>query len=471
MHKASPASKVRPWLRLSALAALAISPTFHARSADIEYQSGDINLISIDGEIKLGDGQKFEAITPDPTKKTAVLLASRGGNIVAALTIGETIHNLGYATIVPDGQICASACGLIWLGGSVRMVSETARIGFHAAYVGDGPNVETSGSGNAMVGAYLARLGLSYRAIAFLTSAPPANMEWLHPDQARDIGIDFVTVPAESSSEAWSAPKGATPEVATQPDHKPSPTASAMSATEARARNEVLSWYKLWSTSSSDMSYLAPYYPDTINYYGGKSPKPKVLLEKQKFAARWPVRNYVVRPDSISVTCSATCNVTGIVDWDVSSPQRGERSVGSANFAIELPRDSFLILGESGSVISGHKEPLISGQTPAGEVPTASAGASTAVVSQATTPSAAFSEGREARVEYQRWFDSITDDDYREGAKFWAGNRSNKPPPSCKAAAPSQIWLSGCVAAEAMLTPVDARRRSEPDFKAGWNSL
>jgi hypothetical protein len=32
--------------------------------------------------------------------------------------------------------------------------------------------------------------------------------------------------------------------------------------------------------------------------------------------------------------------VKGIVDWNVSSPERGERSIGSASFALEVPANA-----------------------------------------------------------------------------------------------------------------------------------
>jgi hypothetical protein len=320
------------------------SPVSGAQAASIRYVSSEVNIIAIEGEISPTDLATFERIVPDPAKKTAVVLSSPGGNVAAALGIGEAIHQAGYTTVVPDGRICASACGLIWLGGSVRMVSETARIGFHAAYVGEGPTAEESGVGNAMVGAYLAHIGLSYPAIAFLTSAAPSDMAWLHPDRAMAVGIRFLTLPARPSTEGWSAPP------------KPQPPSAA--AVEVHAVAATLEWFRLWSQSGADVSYLMPYYPDTIRYYGGMAAKAKVVLEKQKFAARWPQRIYAVRQGSVSVQCASTCLVNGIVDWDVSSAERQERSVGSANFVLEMPPGGAVILGESGSVITSHKEKL-----------------------------------------------------------------------------------------------------------------
>ena len=77
-----------------------------------------------------------------------------------------------------DGTRCASACAT-WLGGSQRFMGQTAQIGFHAAYVSAGGQVTETGAGNAMLGAYLNELGISERAILYITSANPHSMTWL----------------------------------------------------------------------------------------------------------------------------------------------------------------------------------------------------------------------------------------------------------------------------------------------------
>jgi hypothetical protein len=132
----------------------------------------------------------------------------------------------------------------------------------------------------------ITRIGLSYKkAIAFLTSAVPDDMQWLHPDEARSIGIDFDTVPAQPSSEAWSAPSHTKPpvEIVTTPTPQPPPA----SAAEEGAVKLVRSWYVMWSSMGTDTSKLQVYYGDTIQHYGGTVLKAKVLLEKQNLVIRW----------------------------------------------------------------------------------------------------------------------------------------------------------------------------------------
>jgi hypothetical protein len=85
-------------------------------------------------------------------------LQSDGGSVLAGIEIGEAIRLKGFQTLVVER--CASACALAWLGGTQRFMKAGAQIGFHAAY--DSDSRRESGVGNAMVGAYLNRIGLPY---------------------------------------------------------------------------------------------------------------------------------------------------------------------------------------------------------------------------------------------------------------------------------------------------------------------
>jgi peptidoglycan hydrolase-like protein with peptidoglycan-binding domain len=63
-------------------------------------------------------------------------------------------------------------------------------VGFHAAYRTERNEPEISAPANALVGAYLSRLGLPDRAISYITSAPPQGMTWLSFNDAEKVGIE-----------------------------------------------------------------------------------------------------------------------------------------------------------------------------------------------------------------------------------------------------------------------------------------
>src|SRR5262249_9105516 len=75
-----------------------------------------VQLITIAGEIKVGDESTFAELAGQ-AKSAIVVLNSSGGALLPALEIGKTVRHRGFLTYVAEGQSCTSACALIWLGG------------------------------------------------------------------------------------------------------------------------------------------------------------------------------------------------------------------------------------------------------------------------------------------------------------------------------------------------------------------
>jgi hypothetical protein len=151
-------------------------------------------FIIVRGVINEGDADAFssKALPGFPKQRVFVGLESDGGAAMEALNIGTTIRKRGFDTLVL--KTCASACALIWLAGHTRWAGPKAAIGFHAIYYGEG---NISSGGNALVGAYLRDLGLSLKAIRYLTQAPPDGMEWLSIESAykHDIKVQGFKEP------------------------------------------------------------------------------------------------------------------------------------------------------------------------------------------------------------------------------------------------------------------------------------
>jgi hypothetical protein len=99
-----------------------------------------------------------------------------------------------------------------------------AQIGFHAAYtVESGQQTETS-AGNALVGAYLNRIGLPDRAVIYITQAAPQSMTWLSLADAAQQGIDVAPFSlADKASTAQPSPPAPAP-AAPQPIVPVTPT-------------------------------------------------------------------------------------------------------------------------------------------------------------------------------------------------------------------------------------------------------
>lgn len=93
----------------------------------------------------------------------------------------------------------------------------------------------------------------------------------------------------------------------------------------------------------------------------------------------------------------------------------------------------------------------------------------------ATPPSDAYEDGADAWRSLVAWLAALPPD-RRAGADYWAANRSRPGHGTCGAAAdllPATIdradYLSGCEEASRRLAPIDTRRLSEPEYRAGFN--
>jgi ATP-dependent protease ClpP protease subunit len=457
---------IRQYSLLSAFLLMVLAAFSPSHAADITVSHGDsVDIVRVDGEITQQDPDEFEQVTQGLgemfNRPVIVLLNSPGGNMLASLAIGETLRSHGFATGVVDNALCASGCAMIWVAGMPRFLGNSAKLGFHAAYTITDDDKKESGQANALVGAYLDKLGLSYAAVAYATAAGPDQMQWLHPADAQSIGIKVEVFPDP-------APPAPVAAAAPPPTVVAPPAATSGSPAEQQAKSLVLAYYADWSRSGTDVENLARYYGNTAAFYGSPISRDKIMEEKRKFSVRWPIRHYTIQPGTLFAQCSDTCSVTGVVQWDVSSIERNAHSTGTANFVLKIALNEAsaggVILSENGAVLSAHNDALSAAQTSLSAAPSPPPAVD-------GTSSTAFAAGRQARLSYEAWFNNLPDSDYRRGAEFWAANRSLTPPPSCTQAAMSADWQSGCFAGQTHLAYSDARRRTEKDFRAGWNSL
>jgi hypothetical protein len=204
------------------------STAFIAKAADITVlpakKAGDDPIIVIAGSIAAGDDVRFRDIAAKYSR-AVVALDSPGGMILPAMDIGRTIKLRGYSTAVVADDRCVSACALIWVAGSRRMMFEGAQVGFHASYLdNDGTKLET-GVGNALVGHYLSQLGFSQTAVIFATLAPPDKVFWLNAESAPQSGINYDRIPS-NRTDATPQRRVTPPPVTTVVTPRPAPIAA-----------------------------------------------------------------------------------------------------------------------------------------------------------------------------------------------------------------------------------------------------
>jgi hypothetical protein len=88
--------------------------------------SGDIARDEAAGFIK-----RLIAAVERCGERTVVVLNMPGGSVNDAMAIGEAIRSRDYVTVALPNSICASACGLVYLGGVQRYWAVGARFIIH----------------------------------------------------------------------------------------------------------------------------------------------------------------------------------------------------------------------------------------------------------------------------------------------------------------------------------------------------
>jgi hypothetical protein len=161
------------------------------------YGNTDLFLITVSGEITSDDAARFSSVISG-VSKAIVLLDSPGGSVISGLDMGRRIKSSSFITAVPGNTMCVSSCALIWLAGSKRFAEINSYIGFHAAYVYKNGKPVESGMGNALIGAYLNSLGLTDRAVMYVTKAPPEGMERLNRSVGHQVGISYSSINDEN---------------------------------------------------------------------------------------------------------------------------------------------------------------------------------------------------------------------------------------------------------------------------------
>ena len=301
-------------------------------------------LVIVKGELELSDAASFRT-TVASLPKAIILLEGPGGNLIAGMAIGNIIRQRNFITFVDT--VCASACALAWLGGTGRFVSKDALIGFHAAYrKSDGGE---SGQANALVGKYLGDLGLSYDAIAYITSASPRSMEWMTKAEAAAKGIEMsIYDPAAKEADT---------------------TEQQLSKRAGDFLNQL--YTAVNANNNVGFTFLGSVYADTVNYFGETLTRDQTYEKVTRFFERWPDREYRPRKETVKINCTVrtlACSLNGILEFSAKSMERNEHSAGTATFEFDITfanaKGQPKVTKEGGAVLASTKVPILAG-TPA----------------------------------------------------------------------------------------------------------
>lgn len=162
-------------------------------------------VIYANGPIRTGDADRFRHALDGAGASRPLLAVSSGGGLVQE---GMRIARMVAASRVPVvvGDVCASACFLVFAASPDRTVQSFSRVGVHRAY--SRTRGETAGTLDATMdlARYAASLGVPAPIVGRMVTTPGAgnSMAWLTVDDLRSMDVRFAQ-PAAAVRQATAA--------------------------------------------------------------------------------------------------------------------------------------------------------------------------------------------------------------------------------------------------------------------------
>ncbi|EPP9373563.1 hypothetical protein PZF67_005268 [Pseudomonas aeruginosa] len=138
-----------------------------------------------------------------------VYFNSLGGDLVAAVELGQLIRERGFSTRVgrkgtsgkPLPGRCESGCPFAFAGGRFRFLEAGSSLGVHQFYRAAGlqaNDLSHAQIASALIASHLADMGVSMSLMGKMVSADSGSMRYLTPLEAYDMGlINAGTLPAQ----------------------------------------------------------------------------------------------------------------------------------------------------------------------------------------------------------------------------------------------------------------------------------
>lgn len=137
-----------------------------------------------------------------PGHDAIVYFNSHGGDLAAAMALGQLIRERGYSTKVgvpgldgsPDSPgYCESACPFAFAGGVFRFLDPSSKLGVHqffkASGVADEHDMATAQITTTRLANHLSNLGIDLRLLEIAAQAAPNQMNYLSPAQAYELDL------------------------------------------------------------------------------------------------------------------------------------------------------------------------------------------------------------------------------------------------------------------------------------------
>lgn len=294
------------------------SPIFvDASNPSVFFLIGDI-----DDRVSLN----FERAIDQFGTPSVIVLSSNGGLVNQALVVASRVNNLHINTMIAKDSVCFSACSFIFLAGAAKVADGS--LGVHQISAVESDLI----AGQVAISDIIDILGqfdVPNELIVNMLRTPPNDMYVLSDEEKYKYGYFLRTEEQRDTS---------TPQ-----------------SLEQRSAKIMLDYNDFWSRDNGEaLPKISVLFAKSVSFYGREMSRSDVMIEKSKFAKRWPIRSYTVDSSTLSSSCiSATCNVTAVVQWSAKSDERQAQSEGRARLSIEVlfEGDSFKIISEDGEVL------------------------------------------------------------------------------------------------------------------------
>lgn len=157
--------------------------------------------ITLSGPITFGDSDTFtrelQQATDAGKAVETVQLDSGGGRLVEGVKLATAIKDAGISTSVGPGDVCASACFLIFAAGATKFLGDGARVGVHKASDKDGRETTSSGAATESMAHFAKELGVPASIIARMVRTPSKQIVWLDSQDLKAMGVSLAGCPCK----------------------------------------------------------------------------------------------------------------------------------------------------------------------------------------------------------------------------------------------------------------------------------
>ncbi len=153
-------------------------------------------VMTAEGSIEPGSAARFAAEMEKRGEYVKIVsLNSPGGALDDAMAMAKTVRELGIATVIADGALCASSCPLFFAGGEMRSAGEKAAIGVHQFYAATlsqtAPEqaMADAQATTARISRHLSEMGVDPALWLHALDTPPRALYYLSPDELAEYKL------------------------------------------------------------------------------------------------------------------------------------------------------------------------------------------------------------------------------------------------------------------------------------------